>query len=884
MSAPGGPAPALRDPAGGVLEPTRVLARVGSAAGGLEEAALHEAAPVVGEVGCGPLRIRLSVEAGGDRATWRARVRNAGPAPARVDAVGLGFRWRPPGAGASAGWRLLRQGFQSWSFAGGAPLDDAGTPAFPSGPWLRGFHHVHFAPPADRAGWHESDGAVVASAPGGPACLAGALESGRAFASAFVRREAGTVRVELEQRLERTLAPGASCELEPVRVAVGADASALLEAFAEAHGSFARARRFAPFQAGWCSWYHFFHDVTEAAFLRNLDALAAARSEVPIDLVQLDDGYQRAIGDWLETNEKFPSGLPALAHAVRDAGFSAGLWTAPFCVVPESRVFAEHPDWLLREADREGAPLRGLHHGVWAREGWVYVLDPTHPAVFVHLERVFRSLYEMGFGYLKLDFLYSAALRATGRDPHATRAERLRRGLEAVRAGAGEHAFLLGCGCPLGPAVGLVDGMRIGPDTGPHWEPLPIARIPGLEPVVPAGRNALRNTLARAWMHRRLWLNDPDCLMTRARDSQLTRDEVRALAISIAVTGGMTILSDDVPGLGPDERALVRETLELAREVDEAEQGGAARALDPTADEVAHAVTARAFGDRLVALFNPGDAPARIAVARAAVAAAAPGRLADAPAEPLLGSAPPTEAEGRIAVELPPHGAALYRLRGAPALVVFCDYDGTFAAQDVGSTLARRHAAARRAALWPRLERGELTAWEYNMELLDGLRLPEAELEAFLRTVELDPGARDLVAWCEARGIPFRVLSDGFDRNLDRLQELHGVRFAYDANHLRYEHGAWRIAAGHPSDGSCDCGTGVCKRSRIEHFRRRHPGVPVVHIGNGRVSDRCAADAADIVFAKDTLAEELDARGIGYQRFETLHDVRARLAARLAEG
>ncbi|HSJ95955.1 MAG TPA: alpha-galactosidase [Myxococcota bacterium] len=885
MSEPGGPAPALREPVGGVLEPVRVFARVREAATGeAGDGVLHEAVLRSGESACGPLRIRLSVEAGGDRAIWRARVRNTGPAPVHVAAVGLGFFWRPPAVAAAAGWRLLRQGFQSWSFAGGAPLDEAGAPPFPSGPWLRGFHHVHFVPPADRAGWHESDGAVVASGTAGAACLAGVLESGRAFGTAFVRREPGGVRVELEQRLERPLAPGASCELEPVQLALGGDAAALLEAFADAHGASARARRFAPFQAGWCSWYHFFHDVTEAAFLRNLEALAGARDELPIHMVQLDDGYQRAIGDWLETNEKFPSGLPALAHAVRDAGFAAGLWTAPFCVVPESRLLPAHPDWLLREAGDGGAPLRGLHHAVWAKDGWVYVLDPTHPAVFVHLERVYRSLFAMGFTYLKLDFLYAAALRATGRDPHATRAERLRRGLEAVRSGAGEHAFLLGCGCPLGPAVGLVDGMRIGPDTGPHWEPLPIARIPGIEPTVPAGRNALRNTLARAWMHRRLWLNDPDCLLVRSKDSQLSRDEVRALAISIAVTGGMAILSDDLPGLDPGERALVRETVELAREVDESEQAGAARALDITGDEIARVVTARAFGDRLLALFNPGDSPARCSVERAAVAAAAPGRLADAPPEPLLGSPPAVESEGRIAVSLPPHGAALYRLRGRPALVVFCDYDGTFAVQDVGSTLARRHAGARRAALWPRLERGELTAWGYNMELLDGLRLPEAELEAFLRTVELDPGARELVAWCEARGIPFRVLSDGFDRNLDRLQELHGVRFAYDANHLRYEHGAWRIAAGHPSDGRCDCGTGVCKRARIEHFRRRHPGVPVVHIGNGRVSDRCAADAADIVFAKDTLADELDARGIGYERFATLHDVVVRLSARIAGG
>jgi len=249
--------------------------------------------------------------------------------------------------------------------------------------------------------------------------------------------------------------------------------------------------------------------------------------------------------------------------------------------------------------------------------------------------------------------------------------------------------------------------------------------------------------------------------------------------------------------------------------------------------------------------------------------------------EPLLGSPAARVAEGRLTVALAPHGGALYRERGAPCLAVFCDFDGTVAVQDVGSSIAKRFAAEQRAALWPRLERGELDAWSYNMELLDGLALPEAELEAFLRTVELDPGARDLVVWCERHGVPFRVLSDGFDRNLDRLQVLSGVRFAYDSNHLRYTAGRWRIAPGCP-DPACGCGTGVCKRARIERFRARHPGVPVVHIGNGRVSDLCASEAADRVFAKDTLADELTSRGIGFDRFETLFDVIERLDAWLA--
>ena len=210
------------------------------------------------------------------------------------------------------------------------------------------------------------------------------------------------------------------------------------------------------------------------------------------------------------------------------------------------------------------------------------------------------------------------------------------------------------------------------------------------------------------------------------------------------------------------------------------------------------------------------------------------------------------------------------------SLAVFCDFDGTFSVQDVGATLAAAHAGERRPREWARYERGEITAWSYNLAVLDGLGLPEAKLQAFLETVELDPGARELVAWCEARAVPFRILSDGFDYNLDRLQQIHGVQFAYDANHLHYENGAWRIAEGHPNP-ACECGTGTCKGGRIRAFRVERPGSAIVHIGNGRVSDLCGALAADIAFAKDSLAAALDQRGVSYERFDTLRDVIARL-------
>jgi alpha-galactosidase len=815
----------------------------------------------------GPFTLGLTLDSAGDSGLLEVAVCNRTAAPLHVAAVVFGFLWRGPARGSV---RFLRHGWQSWSFTGGRALDEAGEPPFPSGPWLRGMHHVLAVPPPDRAGWHESHLVSVAADGEGHACLAGVLERGLATGLVYLRPDPKGVRIEVEVLLEVPLAPGASIEPEVVRVALGDDADRLLEEHALALGAAAGARTEARFQSGWCSWYQFFHDVREVDLLRNLEALTKQRARLPVDVVQLDDGYQRAVGDWLETNEKFPRGIASLAAEIRAAGFRPGIWTAPFCVAPESRLFGGRPEWLLRTAD---GFHRGLIHPAWSKDASIYVLDTSRDEVCDHLMRVFAALVGMGFTYLKLDFLYSAAMQAMAADPSVTRAGRLRRGLEAMRRGAGDEAFLLGCGCPLGPAVGLVDGMRIGPDVAPTWHPDPRYRIPGVEPTVPSTANAVRNVLARAWMHRRLWLNDPDCLMARTGDTGLTHDEVNTLASVITASGGMVVFSDDLPSLGEADVARLGQVIALAREVDAAGAHGTARAIGLLEGASAEGLAGRTASGALVALVNAGDGQRRVDLTLDAIVAATSGL----PPEPLLGTRGSESRDpGRVALTLGPHETALLRVHARPHLAVFCDFDGTFAVQDVGSSIAKRYAAERRAVLWEGLERGELSAWEYNMELLDGLALPEEQLDAFLRSVELDPGARALVAWCEEHAVPFRVLSDGFDRNLERLQALHGVRFAYDANQLWYEGGAWRIAAGYP-DPACSCGTGTCKLSRIRDFRASHPGTKIVHVGNGRVSDLCACRGADVVFAKDTLAEELHRQGVGFEPFETLHDVVAGL-------
>ncbi len=800
----------------------------------------------------GPIELTTQTVRGDGHTQIAVRVRNAADRPLELGSIIVGFAWTGHGVFSH---RFLRNGWQSWSYTGTRDLGPEGERAFPSGPWLRGLHHAVGHVPADRIGWWESDMVTaVGASPSGPVCCVGVLERGESFGLVYLKQQGDQVLVEVELRLDAVLEPNEQRDLEHIRVSLGENATRLLEDYANDLGRSADARTAHPFLAGWCSWYHFFSEVTEDDVLRNLDALSAGRDDLPIDIVQIDDGYQSQIGDWLETNSKFPRGLAPLAADIRAAGFTAGLWTAPFCVVPESALYSAHPEWLLRDPD---ALFKGLLHPTWSSNAIVHVLDTTRDDVLDHLESVFARLVEMGFHYLKLDFLYAAGMQCTSADPRVSRARRLRQGLAAIREGAGTEAFLLGCGCPLGAAVGIVDGMRIGPDVAPYWEAPAEHLIPGIEAAVPSTRSAVRSTLARAWMHRRLWLNDPDCLMARSSDTGLSSDERETLATAIGITGGMLVFSDDVPTLSSADRELIRNTLSIAQEVDRLGVPGMAQIPNLLASEIAEEVFVAGPDADYRAWFNPGEAPRRFEFGSVGTA------------ELLLG--PPSRL-GDGVVQLAPRSSALVYEPHEFSLAVFCDFDGTFSVQDVGSSLAIQYAGTRRPEVWDTYQRGEITAWEYNMEVLDGMGVSLEAAEAFLASVDLNPGARNLLGWCREHGVPFRILSDGFDYNLNRLQVIHDVRFAYSANHLHYDAGTWRIRAAAPNP-DCGCGTGICKRAQIEAMRTRHPHVTTVHIGNGRVSDTCGALAADVAFAKDSLAIELESRGAAFFRFESLDDV-----------
>ena len=308
---------------------------------------------------------------------------------------------------------------------------------------------------------------------------------------------------------------------------------------------------------GWCSWYYYFQNITPAEISKNLQSVSQLKPRLPLKYFQIDDGFEQDVGSWFEFDAEFPNGVTALSQDIRREGLTPGIWLAPFILEPRSKLIRRHPNWLLRNENS-----RPVNSG-FAWNGLGRALDLTHPDALGYVRDVIRTaVQDWGFPYLKLDFLYAAALPGSHHDPTKTRAQILRQALELIRKEAGDDAILLGCGCPIGPGIGIFDMMRISADVSPEWEPnaFGIKKPVRNEPNMPCARNAIQNIITRAPMDPHWWVNDPDCLLVRS-DSKLTLPEVQSLATAIGLTGGAVLISDDMSKLSEDRLRIAQSLL-----------------------------------------------------------------------------------------------------------------------------------------------------------------------------------------------------------------------------------------------------------------------------------------------------------------------------------
>lgn len=306
---------------------------------------------------------------------------------------------------------------------------------------------------------------------------------------------------------------------------------------------------------GWTSWYYYYTKISEEIALKNLNNFKS--KEIPLKIFQIDDGWQTRVGDWQSVNKKFPSGMKFLADEIHSAGYQAGLWLAPLSAEKKSQLVKDHPDWLVKNED--GTPYRIGINPLWSMA--FYALDIYHPEVRDYLKKVFHTVCrEWGYDIVKLDFLYGACMVPRN---GKSRASIMADSMTLLREVIGEDKIILGCGIPLGSAMGTTDYCRIGADVHLTWDIGALKWCNNRERA--STILAITNTINRRQLNRAPFINDPDVFMLRKKMQRLTRPEQYTLLLANLLFGDLIFNSDNIQDYDEETMTLYKSIFPLVK-------------------------------------------------------------------------------------------------------------------------------------------------------------------------------------------------------------------------------------------------------------------------------------------------------------------------------
>jgi 2-hydroxy-3-keto-5-methylthiopentenyl-1-phosphate phosphatase len=200
-------------------------------------------------------------------------------------------------------------------------------------------------------------------------------------------------------------------------------------------------------------------------------------------------------------------------------------------------------------------------------------------------------------------------------------------------------------------------------------------------------------------------------------------------------------------------------------------------------------------------------------------------------------------------------------------VTLIVDWDGTVTVEDTlivalrefGNWQVYLDAAAA-------LKRGEITLHEEIRRDAESINAPIGEVTDWLvANLELRPGLHELAE--TQRPI---IVSSNFRQLIEPILDREGLELEVRANEVEWHPDGWR--ATFRNGESCGTCGEPCKRADLPQ------NGTLVYVGDG-YSDRCAAQAADRIFARDGLARYLAARGVPFEPFDDLDDVGRALAA-----
>ena len=352
---------------------------------------------------------------------------------------------------------------------------------------------------------------------------------------------------------------------------------------------------------GWCSWSCYYKDVDEEKIVRAHNELNRYYSEKKVNTLQIDDGWQTNnsfSGFWEVDREKFPNGLKDISQELKKDGITFGLWLAPLLASKGSGFYTVHPEFK-HTAHRPWETEHSYSFG----DDPVWPLDIGEQKTIDYICSVFRRCnQEYGAEYFKLDFMIFALLKLSNmvesfviyEEDYATAI--YRKAIKAIRDTVGD-SFMLACGSPISESVGVFNAIRVTPDI--IWGKLKIA--PSAWDLIKMCTNSIA---CRYFYNGKVFTIDPDGLVVRDFDQDdgfdVTYQEARTWATSVAMSGGSSLINEQMERIGGARREFFSQILPplgvAARPVDFFEQPQPSKLYIKNPD-----------GSVIVALYNFSD-------------------------------------------------------------------------------------------------------------------------------------------------------------------------------------------------------------------------------------------------------------------------------------
>jgi 2-hydroxy-3-keto-5-methylthiopentenyl-1-phosphate phosphatase len=203
--------------------------------------------------------------------------------------------------------------------------------------------------------------------------------------------------------------------------------------------------------------------------------------------------------------------------------------------------------------------------------------------------------------------------------------------------------------------------------------------------------------------------------------------------------------------------------------------------------------------------------------------------------------------------------------------VIYCDFDGTITEKDNIIAIMKKFAPPEWDALKDRILSQEISIQEGVGQLFALLPsyLKDEIIQFALKQAVIRDGFKELLQFVKEEDIPFYVVSGGIDFFVHPILAPFGSFSEIFCNSADFSKSNIEILWPNACDDKCQNGCGCCKPSVIRKLKRTDDLTIVI---GDSVTDLEAAKHADLVFAREYLAEKCDSLRIPYHKFETFFD------------